>query len=176
MFGQTEVRYLGVFVNRDGFPEKISRIVNYPVPRNLKQLRRFLGMASWYTKFLKDFATLAEPLTRLTKKDRRYEWTDEQHEAFDHIQAFVASAPILSRPNFEEQFVLQTDASDTGIGAVLFQIIDGEERVLEFASCMLSSAEHNYSVRERECLAVIWAIAKISAVHRGLPFSSNNRS
>ena len=151
MFGQTEVRYLGVLMNRDGFrpdPEEISPIVNYPAPHNLKQLRRFLGMASWYRKFLKDFATLAEPLTRLIKMDRRYEWTDEQQEAFDHIQAFVASAPILSSPNFEEQFVLQTDASDTGIGAVLFQIIYGEERVLEFASCTLSSAERNYSVPE----------------------------
>ena len=123
MFGKTEVRYVGVLVNRDGFrpdSEKISSIVNYPVPRNLKQLRWFLVMASWYRKFLKDFATLAEPLTRLTQKDRRYEWTDEQQEAFDHIQAFVASAPVLSRSNFEEQFILQTDASDTGIGAVLF--------------------------------------------------------
>ena len=173
VFAQTEVRYLGVLVNRDGFrpdPEKISPIVNYPVRSNLKQIRRFLDMTSWYRKFLKGFATLAEPLTRLTKKDHRYEWTDEQQEAFDHIRAFVSSAPILSRPNFEEQFVLQTDASDTGTGAVLFQMIDGEGRVLEFASRTLSSAERNYSVTERECLTVIWAIAKFRPYIEGYHF------
>ena len=110
MFGQMEVRYLGLLVNRDGFrpdPEKISPIVNYPVSRNLKQLRWFLGMGSWYRKFLKDFATLAEPLTRLNKKDRRYECTDEQQEAFNYIQAIVVSAPIQSRPNLKNSLFVK---------------------------------------------------------------------
>ena len=85
-------------------------------------------MASWYRKFLKDFATIAEPLIALTKKDRRYEWGDVQQEAFEKIKALVASAPVLARPVFDAQFVEQTDASDTDIGAVLLQVIDGKER------------------------------------------------
>ena len=111
-------------------------------------------------KFLEDVATIAEPLTALMKKDRRYEWGDTQQEAFEKIKALLSSAPVVARPSFEIQFVVQTDASDTGIGAVLLQIIDGQERVLEFASRTLSPAERNYSVTERECLAVISAITK----------------
>ena len=163
VFGNTEVKYLGVLVNRDGFrpdPDKIEPVISFPVPQNLKQLRRFMGMASWYRKFLKDFATIAEPLTALTKKDRQYVWGDAQQEAFEKRKALIASARVLARPVFDAQFVVQTEASDTGIDAVLLHVIDGQERVLEFASRKLSQAERNYSVTEREGLAVIWAIQK----------------
>ena len=129
------------------------------MPKNLRQLRRFLEMAS-YRKFLSNFATIAEPLTELTIKDRKYEWSTAQEEAFQKLKALVASAPILHRPVPNAQFVVQTDASDTDVGAVLYQIIDGDERVLEFASRTLSAAERNYSVMECECLAILWAIQK----------------
>ena len=141
VFGKTEVKYLGVLVNRDGFrpdPDKIEPVISFLARQNLKQLRRFMGMASWYRKFLKDFATIAEPLTGLTKKDRRYEWGDAQQETFEKIKALIASAPVLARPAFVAQFVVQTDTSNTGIGAVLLQVIDDQERVLEFASPTLS--------------------------------------
>ena len=164
VLGKTEVKYLGVLVNRDGFrrdPEKIEPIIiNYHAQRNLKQLRRFMGMASWYRKFLADFAMIAEPLTSLTKKDRRYEWGAAQQEAFEKVKALIATAPVLARPSFEAQSVVQTDASDTGIDAVLLHIMGGQERVLESPSRTLSSAVRNYSVTERECLAVVWAIGK----------------
>ena len=80
MFGRSEVKYLGVLVNRDGLrpdPNNIAPVMQYPEPKNLKQLGRFLGMASWYRKFLPEFATIADPLTRLTKKNFRYEWEEE---------------------------------------------------------------------------------------------------
>ena len=120
VFGKTEVKYLGVLVNRDGFrpdPDNIEPVVNFPVPQNLKQLRRSMGMASWYRKFLKDFVTIDVTLTALTKKDRRYEWGDAQQEAFEKIKALVASAPVLARPAFDAQFVVQTE----------LQVIDGQE-------------------------------------------------
>ena len=173
VFGHTEVRYLGVLVNREGFrpdPEKIEPVMRYPEPRNLKQLRRFLGMASWYRKFLRNYATIAEPLTSLTRKDRKYEWQEKQQEAFDQIKSMIATAPVLHRPVFDVQFIVQTDASDTGIGAVLLQEIDGQEGVLEFASRALSQAERNYSVTERECLAVVWAVEKFRAYIEGYHF------
>ena len=162
-----------VLVNRDGFrpdPDKIEPMINFPVPKNLKELHRFVGMATWYRKFLKVFATITEPLTALTKKDRRYECRDTQQDAFEKIKALVPSAPVLARPSFDAQFVVQTDASDTGIGAVLLQIINGQERVSEFASRTLSLAERNYSVSERECLAVIWTIKKIHPYIEGYYF------
>ena len=121
VFGKTEMRYLMVLLNHDGFgpdPEKIKPIIEYPAPRNLKQLRHFLGMASWYRKFLQILASIAELLTSLTCKGRKYEWTD--------IKAVIAPAPVLTRPNIEAQFVLHTDACDTGIVVVLIQHIVGE--------------------------------------------------
>ena len=172
-FCRSEVKYLGVLVNRDGFrpdPDKIAPIMDYPVPKNLKQLRRFLGMASWYRKFLENFATIAEPLTSLTKKGVKYEWSDAHRYAFEQVKALVASAPVLHRPSFEHQFIIHTDASDTGLGAVLTQSIDGEERVLSFASRTLSAAERNYSVTERECLAVLWAVQKFRSYVEGYKF------
>ena len=172
-FCRSEVKYLGVLVNRDGLrpdPDKIAPIVNYPAPKNLKQLRQFLGMASWYRKFLENFATIAEPLTSLTKKGVRYTWSDTHQYAFEQIKALIASAPVLNRPSFEHQFIIHTDASDTGLGAVLTQNIDGDERVLTFASRTLSAAERNYSVTERECLAVLWAVQKFRSYVEGYKF------
>lgn len=160
-------------MNRDGFrpdPSKIEPVLEYPAPKNLKQLRRFLGMASWYRKFLDNFATIADPLTQLTKKSAKYQWGESQQSAFEQIKALIASAPVLHRPSFDDQFVIQTDASDTGLGAVLTQTIDGDERVLSFASRTLNKAERNYSVTERECLAVLWAIRKFRAYVEGYHF------
>ena len=127
MFGRFEVKYLGVLVNRNGFrlnPDKKALVVQYPQPKNLKQLRRFLGMALWYRKFLPDFATIADRLTRLSKKNFRYVWEEEQQRAFEHIKALIATASVLHRPIFNAWFVIQSDASDNGLGAVL-QVIDG---------------------------------------------------
>ena len=127
-------------------------------------------MASWYRKFLPNMATLSEPLYDLMKKGRKYEWTQKHQEAFEKVKTLVATAPILQRPVDKEKFVVQTDASDTGIGAVLYQVIDDEEKVLEFASRILTAAERNYNVTERECLAVIWAVNKFRPYIEGYDF------
>ncbi|CAB0040694.1 unnamed protein product [Trichogramma brassicae] len=95
---------------------------------------------------------------------------EEQQAAFERIKALIASAPMLSRPSFEHEFVVQTDASDSGLGAVLTQTIDGEEKVLCFASRTLNKVDRNYSVTERECLAVLWAIQKFRPYVEGYRF------
>ncbi|CAB0039129.1 unnamed protein product [Trichogramma brassicae] len=172
-FCRSEVKYLGVIVDKNGFrpdPDKIAPVTEMTAPKTLKQLRRFLGMASWYRKFLENFATIADPLNRLLKKNTKYIWGEEQQAAFERIKALIASAPMLSRPSFEHEFVVQTDASDSGLGAVLTQTIDGEEKVLCFASRTLNKAERNYSVTERECLAVLWAIQKFRPYVEGYRF------
>ncbi|MBJ4683858.1 Ty3/Gypsy family RNase HI domain-containing protein, partial [Salmonella enterica subsp. enterica serovar Typhimurium] len=121
-------------------------------------------------RFIPDLATVLEPLTKLARTDQPYAWTEEQETAFQQAKNLLATAPMLHRPDANSQYVVQTDASDTGIGAVLTQTVDGEERVLEFASRVLSSAERNYSVTERECLAVLWAVRKFRPYIEGTRF------
>lgn len=129
----TQVRYLGFLVNKDGLqvdPEKISPILEYPIPIPIKQLRRFLGVASWYRRFILEFATLTEPLTRLLKKNRPWVWTDEQQQAFERVRSYLTTTPTLTCPHFDLPFELETDASSVGIDAILTQTVEGEERVL----------------------------------------------
>ena len=136
-FCRNEVKFLGVLVNRGGFKpdlDKIAPILEYSAPKNLKLLRRLQGMASWYRKFLPDLPTIADPLTHLTKRDVAFVWSEVAQSAFEQTKALIAATPILHRPSFDHPFVIQTDASDSGLGAVLAQTIDGVERVLCFAS------------------------------------------
>ena len=161
----SQVRYLGFLVNESGLqvdPEKTAPILEYLTPRSVKELRRFLGIASWYRRFIPNYATLSAPLTLLLKKNERWRWTGDQFMDFEQIRACLASAPVLSCPDFDIPFELQTDASNTGLGVVLCQTVDGVEHVVSYASRTLSDAEKNYSTTEKECLAVIWAIQKTS--------------
>ena len=125
-------------------------------------------MASWYRKFLADLATIADPLNHLAKHGVTFVWNEEAQSAFEQIKA---SAPILHGPSFDHPFVIQTDKSDSGLGAVLTQIIDGVERVLCFSSRTMTPAEWNYSVTELECLAVLWAIRKFRPYVEGYHFT-----
>ena len=114
-------------------------MTNWPTPTSQCQLRQFLGLASYYCCFVKDFATLCQPLYRFTEKGSSFTWTDECQQAFDELRARLTSPPILAFPDFSKSFVLDTDASDSGIGAVLSQRQEnGEERVIAYASRTLS--------------------------------------
>ena len=173
----TEVRYLGFVVNREGLqpdPKKVEPILSYPVPRNVKQLRRFIGLASWYRRFIPEFARMAEPLTRLFRTTIYWHWDLEQQEAFDWLKTVLTTAPVLAYPSFkditENPFNLQTDASATDLGVVLTQNQSGHERVIAYASRTLTSAERNYTVTERECLAVVWGIRKFREFLEGFHF------
>ena len=144
--------------------------MNYPLPKTLKQLRRFLGMVSWYRRFIQDFATRAEPLLHLFKKSRRFVWGEEQQKAFEALKKVLTAASILARPEFELLFRLQILASSTGLGAVLTQVLDGEERAIAYASRTMTPDERNYTVTKQECLAVVWAIKKFRAYWKGYLF------
>lgn len=173
-FCRSQVRYLGFVVQRDGLtvdPEKTRPIMEYPSPTNLKQLRRFLGMSSWYRRFIPQFATVSEPLTRLLKKGKRWGWGEDQCRAFEQIRAHLVAAPTLSCPDFSVPFIVQTDASSVGIGAVLTQNINDTEHIIAFASRALSDPEKKYSVTEQECLAVVWAIKKFRPYLEGYRFT-----
>ena len=101
------------------------------------------------SQFIKDYARICEPLTRLSKKNQPFIWGEEQEEAFQSLKSALTSAPIIAYPDFKESFTLQTDVSDTGLGLVVTQIQNGEERVIAYASRILNKAERNYSKQRR---------------------------
>lgn len=173
MFCKPQLRYLGFLVDRHGLrpdPEKIQSIVNVCPPNDVAALRRFIGMSSWYRRFVPNFANIISPLTQLTKKNAKWDWTTECDQSFRKLKECLVSSPILSPPDYDKTFVLQTDASAFGIGAVLTQTYDDGEHVISFLSRSLTRQERNYSTTERECLAVIWAIEKLRHYLEGVHF------
>ncbi|GFT90874.1 transposon Tf2-9 polyprotein [Trichonephila clavipes] len=122
-------------------------------------------MTGWYQKFIPRYADICEPLYQLKKKGAKFNWSGEAQDSFDQIKRTLTEAPILQLPNFSEQFNLFTDASGVGIGAVLQQ----NQKPIAFASRTLNKAERNYTVTERECLAVIWALNKFKTYFGPLP-------
>ncbi|GFV07492.1 retrovirus-related Pol polyprotein from transposon 297 [Trichonephila clavipes] len=115
------------------------------LPRNSKEVSKFLGMSQWYAKFIKNYADLCKPLYNLKRKLKKFIWSIEAQKAFDAVKAAITKAPVLKFPDFKNPFELFTDASSIAVGAVLNQ----EQRPVVFASRMLSTAERNYTVTER---------------------------
>jgi hypothetical protein len=163
-FFSRKIHFLGHVISDQGIePDetKIDKVRDFPVPRNLKELRGFVGLASYYRRFIPNFAQIAKALTKLTRKNVEFIWEDEQELAFQTLKNHLTTYPILRHPDFERPFYLYTDASGTALGAVLQQIDeDGRDYVIAYASRSLTSAEQNYSTTEQECLAVVWAIEK----------------
>jgi hypothetical protein len=173
-FGRRSLTYLGHVVTATGIrtdPEKVAAIQQLTTPKTPRQVRRFLGMASWYRRFIPDFSRIAAPLNRLLKKGIRWEWTPEQDAAFDTLKNRLSAAPVLACPNFGKPFVLQTDAADTGLGVALTQYIDGGDHVIAYASRSLTKPEQAYSTTEKECLAVVWGIEKMRPYLEGYRFT-----
>ena len=157
-FFARETEYLGHVVSEAGVavsPDKITAITEWPVPTSVTEVRSFLGTASYYRRFVQDFATVASPLHRLTDHGAQWSWEAQHQEAFDQLKRALATTPVLKYPVRDAPYVLDTDASLTGIGAVLSQIVDGQEMVLGYASRTLTKAEQNYCVTRRELLAVV---------------------
>lgn len=101
---------------------KIEKVKNFPRPKNTTQLRGFLGLASYYRRFVPNFARIAVPLNKLLKKGIAYQWTTEQDKAFNTLKECLVISPIFVFPNFDKQFILFTDASISGLGAILSQL------------------------------------------------------
>uniref|UniRef100_A0A5S6QK60 RNA-directed DNA polymerase n=1 Tax=Trichuris muris TaxID=70415 RepID=A0A5S6QK60_TRIMR len=154
-----EVRYLGHVIGKRGLepdPSLTEKMRSYPIPKCLSEVQSFLGLASYYRKFIKNFAAIAKPLHQLTEKRKPFVWTPECTEAFRKLQAALLSEPVLQLPNFNTPFILDTDASDSAIGAVLSQVDEqGREHPVAYASRTLTRAEQRYCVTRREMLAVI---------------------
>lgn len=174
-FCMSKLVFLGYVIDESGVqadPEKVAPIVNMPTPKNVKDVRRLIGMAGWYRRFIRDFSGITAPMTNLIKKAKQnFTWTEEAQAAFDRLKGALTSAPILGIPDFNLPFQIECDASDLGMGAVLVQVQDGEERVIAYMSAKLNSAQRNYHVTERECLAVLTAIEKFRQYIEGTKFT-----
>ena len=158
---QKEVTYLSHIIGNEGIqvdPKKVEVVENWPVPKTVKGVRSFLGFCNYYRRFVKDFAGIASPLFSLTKTKVPFIWNDECQTAFDRLRKELITAPVLEFPDYTGTFVLDTDASNTSLGAVLSNVINGEERPLVYASRVLSKTETNYSTTKREALAVVQAV------------------
>lgn len=151
------ISYLGHVVSAAGvatYPMKVAAIRDWPVPADLKQLRSFLGLVSYYRKFVHHYAIIARPLSDLLKKGALFVWTPAHDEAFSALKQALVSAPVLALPDFSKKFQLQTDASELGVGAVLLQ--DGHP--LAFVSKALGPRTRGLSTYEKEYLAILVAV------------------
>ncbi|EYC42134.1 hypothetical protein Y032_0541g3182 [Ancylostoma ceylanicum] len=176
---QRKVSFLGHVIDSEGVhmdPKKVESIQNYPTPTNGKDLRTFLGMASFYRKFCLGFSKWAGPLFALTSPKSVWKWTDEHDDAFRRMKEMIISAPVLIQPDIERArngsrpFIICTDASGIGLGAVLSQ--EGDDKQLHpvyFASKGLSKAERRYHVTDLEALAVVFALRRSHMFIYGLP-------
>lgn len=163
-FLRDKVPYLGFVLSKSGIqpdPSKTDKVNNFPRPTNLTTLRSFLGLASYYRRFVPHFATVAAPLHCLTKKDTPFDWNDECETAFCELKLLLTEAPVLVYPRFGQgsSFLLETDASGVGLGAILSQQQeDGKYHPVAYASRSLLPSERNYAISELETLAIVWAV------------------
>ena len=153
-----QVTYLGHKVSTEGIHTeegKIKAVKDWPRPTNIHELRSFLGLCTYYRRFVPGFANVARSLHDLTKKNRPFVWQLEQEKAFEQLKELLCTAPMLAYPIPGKKFILDTDASAYGIGGVLSQLIDGQERVIGYYSRVLGKPEKNYCVTRKELLAVV---------------------
>jgi len=162
-FFQSKINFLGHIISADGYApqaEKIRAIKDFPKPNNVKSIRAFLGLAGYYRTFIKNFSAIAEPLSRLIKKDVNFVWSDEQEVAFRKLREVLTGDTILQYPNFNKEFFVECDASSIGVGCVVTQASDGKRKPVAYSSRLLRKPELNYSTTEKEALSVIVALQK----------------
>ncbi|KAF1326689.1 Pol protein, partial [Globisporangium splendens] len=164
IFGASEIPILGCYVGKAGVradPEKVKAIADWPIPKNVKDLRKWLGLANYLHKYSHNYAARVRPLTHLLKKDVEWDWTNDVMNAFIDVKESLVRAPVLALPDHTKAFSVVCDASDFAIGCALMQKDDdGHERVVSYQSRLLKAAEKNYPVHDKELLAIKYALLK----------------
>lgn len=160
-FFAKEIEFLGYLINEKGIKiskTKTDSITNFPTPRNKKNIQQFLGLASYFRKFIQNFSTIALPLYKLLREENEFQFLEKEKNAFESIKKALTNEPILKLPNFEKRFYLYTDASKFGLGGVLIQKFKNKEHVIAYTSRISNKFEQNYSAYELECLALVFCI------------------
>lgn len=172
----SQVTFLGYILTKEGLQanlERVRPILEYPRPRTVKEMRRWVGLVGWYRRFIANAAELLAPLTDLMKGESKapIQWNEEAEMAFINTKRALLSPAILASPDYSLPFKIYTDASLIAGAAVLTQVQNGDERVIAFHSVKFSKTQQNYSATERECLAVISGIEKFRPYIDGVPFT-----
>ena len=176
-FGLKKVHYLGRVIGNGELlpnPLKVEAVQHFQRPEIKTQVNSFVGLTSYYQKFLPDYASNATPLTNLLRKKQleRVTWSDECEAAFQKLKATLTIAPVLKVPGANKPFIVHSDDSDVGLGAVLSQVgEDGEEHPIAYASQKLKPREACYSTIEKECLAAVWDLKHFEHYLYGQPFT-----
>ena len=156
-FWLEQLAFLGHIISKDGLivdPKKIAAVVNWSSPRNAAEICSFLGLASYYRRFVKGFSTIASPLTKLPRKDVRFVWTEECENSFQELKTWLTTAPILALPSGSGGFVVYTDASGIGLGCILMQ----NDKVIDYGSRQLNDHEKKYATHDLALAAVVFAL------------------
>jgi hypothetical protein len=162
-FHQERVEFLGFILSPEGFSmdeAKVKAIQDWPVPCKVKDIQSFLGFANFYRRFIHDYSKITIPLTRLTRKGIPWAWTDNCQQAFEHLKKAFTSAPVLTHWNPDAPIIVETDASDYALAAILSTFVDGDIHPIAFHSRTFNSAELNYDVHDKELLAIFEAFQK----------------
>ncbi|GBG70458.1 hypothetical protein CBR_g6586 [Chara braunii] len=171
-FFLTTISFLGHVVTEKGLQQKMAVVRDAPVPTTITQVRAFLGLASYYRRFIKGFTAIAGPLTNLLRKDQPLIWTSECDQAFSTLKVALISTPVLIRPDPEKPFVLITDWQPEVISAILAQVgQSGLERVVEYASKSVPACKCNYAAPTGECYVALWGIGHFRAYLYGQKFT-----
>ena len=176
---QKETTYLGQVISNKGVkcdPKKVEAVKAWHPPKNLKQVRSFLGMVCYYNKFIKNFAERAMPLYDLIGKNKKWIWAEKQEQSFEKLRTARTEAPVLAYPASKGRYILDTDASNFAYGAVLSQLQPDkkgnlQERVIAYYSKTLNSSEQRYCARRRELLAIVRAVKHFDVYLRGPEFT-----
>ena len=164
-FMKEETEYLGFIVSKNGVktdPKKVEAINTMAAPKSVREVRGFIGMTSYYRRFIPNFSAIAEPLLILTKKYARFSWSEEAQKAFDFIKESLMVVPLLVYPDLNKPYVLYTDASQYCIGACLTQEVDGEEKPIYFLSHKLTPTQTRWPTIEKEAYAIHYSVQKLN--------------
>ena len=159
MWKAREEGFLEVMIGEDGVrmeKEKVQGVIEWPVPKSMKDMQKFLGLANYYRRFVKDFAKIARPLYEMTRKENKWSWGERQQKAFEELKERFTTEPVLVAPDLDKKMRVEADASDfTTEGVLLMKCEDEKWRPVAYISKSLNEAERNYEIHDKEMLAII---------------------
>ena len=154
-----QVGFLGVIIGEDGVKmekEKVQGVIEWLVPRNMKDIQKFLRLANYYKWFVKDFATIVKPLHEMTRKDKKWNWRERQQKVFEELKRRFMMEPVLVTPDLDREMRVEVDVSDFATGGVLSMKYEDEKwRPVAYISKSLNEAKRNYEIHDKEMLVII---------------------